>query len=80
MRPHTLFLTYWAELGSIGGSFNSLEPIVDYGVAIRVESSIFVVSSFEFATTSSEYGGDLSFLTLLLIIKLADTRTSSSLL
>ncbi len=63
MCCHTLFLTYWAKLGSIGGSFSLLEPIANCGVATKVESSIFVISFFESITASFEYGGELSFST-----------------
>ncbi len=65
---------------AIGGSFNSLEFVVDYGVADGVVSFKFVISFFEFVITSFEYGEELSSSTSHLVIDLADTRTSNSLL
>ncbi len=80
MNRHIFFLTYWVELGSISGSFSLLEPIANCGVVVEMESSIFVVSSFEYATKSFKFGGKLSSLTSLLVIKLVDIRTSNFLL
>jgi hypothetical protein len=34
-----MFWIYWTELRSIGESFSSLEPIVDYGIGAKVMSS-----------------------------------------
>jgi hypothetical protein len=53
---------------------------VDYGVVAKVVSFEFVVSSFEFVTTFSGYGGELSSSTSLLVIDLVNTITSKSLL
>jgi hypothetical protein len=57
-----------------------METIVDCNVITEVVFSIFVVSSSQFVTASSKYGGELSSSTLLIVIKLANTRTSDSLL
>ncbi len=59
---------------------HSLEPIVDCGVTVGVVSFEFIVSFYEFVTTSFGYGSELSFSTSLLIIELVDIRRSKFLL
>jgi hypothetical protein len=67
-------------MGAIGGSFSSLEPNENYGVVVRVVSSKFVVSFFEFIIASFGYGGELSSSILLPIILLVDTKRFNFLL
>ncbi len=53
---------------------------LDCGVAIEVVFSKFVISSSKFVIAFFKYGGELSSSTLLLVIKLANTRTSNFML
>jgi hypothetical protein len=55
-----------------------LEPIANCGVAGREVYSKFIILSFESVIASFGYGEELSSSTLLLVIELADTRTSNS--
>jgi len=57
-----------------------METVVDCSVITGVVFSIFVVSISQSVTASFKYGGELSSSTLLIVLKLANTRTSNSLL
>ncbi len=77
---------------SIGDSLNSLEPTADCGVGVGVMSSesittypwnggrLFFVSSFKFVTTCFVCGGEFFSSSGLLVMWLANTRESNSLL
>ncbi len=69
-----------AKLGAIGMSFSSLELVANCGVIVGVVSFKFIVSFFKFVSVFFEYVGELSSSTSFLIIELANTRTSNSLL